>query len=86
MTDEGYACRLSVEGIEVARRILVCLSSAFAFPTSEPIRASERPAQCVFRVAYSSQLTYTELIRLVSAVPGLRLRLAPAIKEVKIGK
>jgi len=71
--DEGYACRICVESIDIARQILVFLSGAFVFKTSEPMREREQPAQCIFRVAYGSQLSHRKLIGLLSAMPGVRL-------------
>lgn len=40
-----------------------------------------RPTQRVFRVAYGSELTQKDLVRLLSSVPGLRLQVAPAVKN-----
>jgi hypothetical protein len=61
----------------VAQRILASLSEAFVFKTSEPMHEGARPSQCVFRVAYGSQLTFRKLAALLSAIPGVRLRADP---------
>ena len=72
--DEGYACHLRVGSLEIARQILVALSRAFAFKTSEPIHVEPQSAQCTFRVAYGSQLSHHQLVRLIAAIPGVRVR------------
>ncbi|MCO6046198.1 hypothetical protein NG895_20060 [Aeoliella sp. ICT_H6.2] len=81
MTDEGYACRFSVEGMEVAQTIINLLSRAFAFQTSDPIRQGATPSQRIFRVAYGAELTQKDLVRLLSPVPGLRLQVAPIARN-----
>jgi hypothetical protein len=86
MTDEGYACSFCVEGADVAGRIIALLSRAFAFQTSEPMREGDRPTQRIFRVAYGSQLSQQDLVRLLSAVPGLRLQVIPAAKRSLTGR
>jgi hypothetical protein len=72
--DEGYACRICVDGIDVAKQILRNLSAAFIFSTSEPIQISAASAHCTFRVAYGSQLSHRKLVSLLSAASGVRLR------------
>lgn len=80
MTDEGYACRFCVDGVEAARLIVLHLSRAFAFQTSEPMQVGSQPSQRIFRVAYGSELTQKDLVRLLSYLPGLRLQVATAAK------
>jgi len=63
-----------VGSIDVARQILISLSKAFAFKTSEPIHVESESAQCTFRVAYGSQLSHHQLVRLIAAIPGVRVR------------
>jgi len=75
--DEGYACRIRVENTEVAQRVIACLSAAFAFQTSEPMRESVNPAECHFRIAYGSELSRRKIVRLLTAIPGLRFRVEP---------
>lgn len=72
--DEGFACRICVDSIEFAREILLSLSDAFVFQTSEPMKSSWNPPQCIFWVAYGSQLSHRKLASLLSAIPGLELR------------
>jgi hypothetical protein len=81
--DEGFACRVCVEGIDIARKILAYLSDTFVFKTSAPMEQSWHPPQCIFRVAYGSQLSYGKLESLLSAIPGVGLRLEPSSEEVK---
>lgn len=81
MTDEGYACRFAVDGVEAARFIIGYLSRAFAFQTSDPMQEGSRPTQRIFRVAYGSELTQKDLVRLLSGVPGLRLQVVPVVKN-----
>jgi hypothetical protein len=79
--DEGYACRIWVESVDVAREILVSLSDAFVFKTSEPMLEGALPTQCNFRVAYGSHLSLRRLATLLSAIPGVRLKVDPAGRE-----
>lgn len=72
--DEGYACHLRVGSLDIAHQILVSLSKAFAFKTSEPIHVESQSTQCTFRVAYGSQLTHHQMVRLIAAVPGVHVR------------
>ncbi len=81
MTDEGYACRFCVDGVDIAKQIIAFLSRAFAFQTSEPMEVGEKPTQRIFRVAYGSQLSLRDLVRLLSSVPGLRLQVIPAVER-----
>ena len=81
--DEGFACRIRVEGVDIAGQILKCLSNAFVFKTSEPMEESWNPPQCIFRVAYGSQLSFRKLAGLLSAIPGVGLRLEPLTEEVE---
>lgn len=80
--DEGYACRICVESVDIASQILACLSQAFAFKTSEPMHVGAGPIPCIFRVAYCSQLSHRRLVNLLSAIPGVRLRLDPTLGDV----
>lgn len=75
--DEGYACRVCVEGVDNAHWIVDRVSKMFAFRTSEPMREGVRPAQRIFRVAYGSQLSYRKLATHLSAFPGVRLKADP---------
>lgn len=75
--NEGYACRVSVEGLDNARWVVDRLSQSFVFKTSEPMLEGVRPARCTFRVAYDSQLSHRKLSGLLSALPGVRLILDP---------
>ncbi len=79
--EEGFACRIRVETMDIARQILVSLSSVFVFKTSEPILEVLDPPQCIFRVAYGSQLSHRKLISLLSAIPTLGLRLEPPSED-----
>lgn len=72
---EGYACRICVDGAEMAGQILNRLSDALVFKTSEPMLQGIRPAECIFRVAYGSQHSHRDLVSLLSAIPGVRLKL-----------
>lgn len=82
VANEGYACRVCVDGIDVAQHILNCLSVAFVFKTCEPFRKGPQPTQCIFRVAYGSQLTHQSIERLLTAIPGVRLRSDPLSGKV----
>ncbi len=42
---------------------------------------SRHPPQCIFRVAYGSQFSYRKLVGLLSAIPGLGLRMEPPSTE-----
>lgn len=67
----------------MAQRILVSLSEAFVFKTSEPMYEGTRPTQCIFRVAYGSRLSYRRLATLLSAIPGVRLKVDPNVGEAE---
>ncbi len=62
--------------MDTAWWLLVSLSEVFVFKTCEPVRETAQPTQCVFRVAYGSQLTHRKLASLLSAIPGVLLKLA----------
>ena len=81
--DESFACRVCVDGIDIARRILACLSDPLVFKTSAPMEESWHPPQCIFQVAYGSQLSYRKLVSLLTAIPGVGLRWEPSSEEVK---
>ena len=81
MTDEGYACRFCVDGVEATQLIIAYLSHSFAFQTSEPIRVGANPSQRIFRVAYGSQMDQRDLVRLMSGIAGLRLRVTLAAES-----
>jgi hypothetical protein len=78
---EDYACRICVDSAEIAGQILHCLSDAFVFKTSEPMYQGVRPTDWIFRVAYGSQHSHRDLASLLSAIPGVRLRLEPEVDE-----
>lgn len=80
LTDEGYACRVAVEGVGIARQLIAMLSRSFAFQTSEPLSMGVPPAPCVFRVAYGSQLTQKDIVRLLSPIAGLRFNVEPPVR------
>ena len=80
--DEGYAGRVCVEGVDNARWVVDRLSELFAFRTSEPMCEGARSTQCIFRVAYGSQLTHRRLTSLLSAMTGVRLKLIAHDGEV----
>ena len=81
LTDEGYACRINVDGLAAAHLLASHLSRAFVFQTSEPFIAGLRPSEYSFRVAYGSQLTQRDLARLLMGIPGLRLEIASPPKS-----
>ena len=81
LRDEGFACRVDVEGVDIARRILACLSSVFVFKTSSPIEELSHPPQCSFRVAYGSQCSFRKLVAHLSAIPEVSLRMESLAEE-----
>lgn len=82
--DEGFVCRIRVEGVDIAGQILACLSNAFVFKTSEPMEESYGPSGCTFRVAYGSQSSCRKLVGLLSAIPGVGLQLEPPCGETDL--
>ena len=80
LTDEGYACRINIDGLAAAHLLAAHLSRAFVFQTSEPFMEGTRPSDFSFRVAYGSQLTQRDLARLLGGIPGLRLQIASPAK------
>ncbi|MCA9236253.1 MAG: hypothetical protein KDA44_12335 [Planctomycetales bacterium] len=76
LANDQYACRVSVESIEVARSILEHLSGAFVFKASEPMRQGFAPPWCSFRVIYGSDLSFRKLAALLTAMPGACLQVS----------
>jgi hypothetical protein len=73
LRDDGYACRVSVQGLESARQILTRLSGVFVFKTSEPMQRGLMPDGWVFRIPYGPGLSHGKLMTLLSAIPGVHL-------------
>jgi len=76
LSDDDYACRLAVDGLELARSLRDSLSRRFAFTSSEPMVEGSRSSQLIFRIAYNSQLSRKQLLQLLASVPGLTLSVA----------
>ncbi len=76
LSDDDYACRLAVDGVELARNVLDFLSRRFAFTSSEPMVEGSRSSQRIFRIAYNSQLSRRQLLQLLSSLPGVTLTIS----------
>lgn len=76
LSDDDYACRLAVDGVEFAHNVLDALSRRFAFTSSEPMVEGSRRTQRIFRIAYNSQLSRRQLVQLLASVPGVILHMA----------
>ena len=71
-------CRVRVDGMKNAERILERLSRSFVFKTSDPVNAVQSSSHFTFRVAYSSQMSPSRFERLLSAIPEVQLMPDPA--------
>jgi hypothetical protein len=74
----GSACRVRVDGVRNAQRLLNRLGHSFVFKTADPMNEEEGSSCCTFRVAYSSQMSRRGFERLLAAIPEVNLMMDPA--------
>jgi hypothetical protein len=71
-------CRVRVDGIENARRLLDLLSQSFIFKSSEPIRQEPGSSLCTFQVTYNPPSSRSKFERLLARTPEVTLMAEPA--------
>lgn len=74
----GDFCRVRVDGKINAERLLVCLSQSFVFRTFEPMTEEENSSFCSFFVPYNPPLSRSSFVKLLTAIPEVRLMSEPA--------
>jgi hypothetical protein len=74
----GDFCRVRVDGIENARWLLGRLSQSFVFKTFEPFVETMGSSVCSFQIPYNPPLSRTKFVRLLAAIPEVRLMSEPA--------
>jgi len=66
-----------VDGRDNAKRLLNCLSQSFVFKTFDPMREDEGTF-CSFLVPYNPPLSRSSFVKLLAAMPEVRLMSEPA--------
>jgi hypothetical protein len=74
---KGDFCQVRVDGRDNAQRLLNCLSQSFVFKTFDPMR-EEEGALCSFLVPYNPPLSRSSFVKLLAAIPEVRLMPDPA--------
>jgi len=74
---DGDFCQVRVNGKENAKRLLNCLSESFVFKTFDPMTEDEG-AFCRFLVPYNPPLSRSSFVKLLAAMPEVRLMSEPA--------
>lgn len=75
---DGDFCHVRVDGKQNAQRLLACLSQSFVFRTFDPMTEDERSACCNFLVPFNPPLSRSTFVRLLTALPEVRLMPDPA--------
>jgi hypothetical protein len=74
----GDFCHVRVDGKQNAQRLLDCLSQSFVFRTFEPMTEENGSSFCRFQVPYNPPLTRSRFVKLLAAIPEVRLASEPA--------
>lgn len=72
----GDFCHVRVDRSQDARRLLDFLSQSFVFKTFDPMREEE--SFCSFLVPYNPPLSHALFVKLLTAIPEVRLMSEPA--------
>jgi hypothetical protein len=73
----GDFCRVRVDGLQNAKRLLECLSQSFVFKTFDPM-TEEESSLFSFLVPYNPPLSQSSFAKLLRAMPEVRLMSEPA--------
>jgi len=73
----GDFCHVRVDGRDNAKRLLDCLSQSFVFKTFDPM-TEEEGTFCSFLVPYNPPLSRSSFVKLLAAIPEVRLMSNPA--------
>lgn len=73
----GGDCQVGVDGMQNARWLLDKLAWSFVFKTCEPIHDDVGTSQCTFRVSFGPRMSPSVFVRLLSAIPEVRLMAEP---------
>jgi hypothetical protein len=74
----GSTSRVRVDGKENAIWLLDRLAQSFVFKNSEPVRDEGYTSFCSFQIAYSPQVSHTNIAKLLAAIPEVTLNIEPA--------
>jgi hypothetical protein len=74
----GDFCHVRVESKLNAQRLLVCLSQSFVFKTFDPMTEEEGSSFCNFLIPYNPPLSRSSFVKLLTAIPDVRLMSDPA--------
>jgi hypothetical protein len=69
----GDFCGVRVDGIQNAKWLLNRLSQSFVFKTFEPFGETMGSSMCTFQVPYNPPLSRSGLVKLLVAIPEVRL-------------
>ncbi len=72
------SCRVRVDGAQNAKWLINRLSESFVFKSCQPLDTDAVSAECTFQVLCGSQLTGSQLVRLLASIPEVRLVSSPA--------
>jgi hypothetical protein len=72
----GDFCHVRVNGKQNAQSLLHSLSQSFVFKTFDPM--TEREGACNFLVPYNPPLSRASFVKLLAAIPEVRLMSDPA--------
>jgi hypothetical protein len=75
---DGDFCHVRVDGKDNAQRLLTCLSQAFVFRTFDPMTQEDGSPFCRFLVPYNPPLSRSSFIKMLTAIPDVRLMSDPA--------
>jgi hypothetical protein len=75
---DGDFCHVRVDGKDNAQRLLTCLSQAFVFRTFDPMTQEDGSPFCHFLVPYNPPLSRSSFIKMLTAIPDVRLMSEPA--------
>jgi hypothetical protein len=75
---DGDFCHVRVDGRDNALRLLTGLSQAFVFKTFDPMTQEDESACCHFLVPYNPPLSRSSFVKMLLAMPGVRLMADPA--------
>jgi hypothetical protein len=75
---DGDFCHVRVDGKDNAQRLLTCLSQAFVFKTFDPMTEEDGSSYCRFLVPYNPPLSRSSFIKMLTAMPDVRLMSDPA--------
>lgn len=73
----GDFCRVRVDSKQNARRLLDRLSQSFVFKTFDPMSEEDDSPFCSFLVPYNPPLSRSSFVKLLVAIPEVRLMPEP---------